>query len=77
MFEGWRSRRGVLLVVRAQLTGVMESVRDLMIKVYKGLDLVMSLGGGLKADVTSDRLINFGSVQSEWRALVILGSVVG
>ncbi|KAF5456983.1 hypothetical protein F2P56_021124 [Juglans regia] len=41
---------GVLWAIKAQLTGVMENVRNLMIKVDKGLDLVMGLGGGLKTD---------------------------
>ncbi|XP_040997269.1 uncharacterized protein LOC121243239 [Juglans microcarpa x Juglans regia] len=45
---------GVLWAVRAQLTGVMEYLRDLMIKVDKGLDLVMGLGGGSKMDAPGE-----------------------
>lgn len=38
---------GVLWAIKAQLAGVIEYVRDFMINVDKGLDLVIDLGGGL------------------------------
>lgn len=38
------------LSIRAQLSGVMEKVRDLIIKVEKVLDLVIGLGVGTKMD---------------------------
>ena len=41
---------GILWNVKAQLKGVMEYVRDLMIKVDKGLDLVVGFGGGPSMD---------------------------
>lgn len=37
---------GVMWAVRAQLKGVIKNVRDLMIKLGKGLALVMGLVGG-------------------------------
>lgn len=55
---------GILWAFRAQLMGVMENVRDLMIKVDKGLYLVMGLGGGQKIDVNSDRFINSRPIHS-------------
>lgn len=54
----------ILWAVRVQLSRVIENVRDLMIKVDKGLDLVMGLGGGQKIDVNSDRFINSRPIHS-------------
>lgn len=59
---------GVLWAIRAQLSGAMEKVRDLIAKIDKGLDLFMGLGGGPKMD--------YKSVPSKWRAPVIPDCVV-